>query len=137
MSELNNARHETFAQGVAAGSSKTDAYKAAYPRAESWKDQTVYNKASLLAKRPDVIERVQELQQQATSATVLTIAQRKEWLSELVLKEEEATPNRLKAVDLLNKMDGAYIENLNVNGSINNPLAGMTTEELRELVRNG
>ena len=137
MSELDNARHEAFAQGVAAGSSRADAYKSAYPRAENWKDQTVYNKASLLAKRPEVAERVQELQQQATSKTVMTIAQRKEWLTELILNSDEATPNRLKAVDILNKMDAAYVENVNVNGNINNPFSGLTTDELRELVRDG
>ena len=137
MSELDNARHEAFAQCVAAGDSKADAYKSAYPRAENWKDQTVYNKASLLAKRPEVAERVQELQQQATSRTVMTIAQRKEWLTGLILDSEESTPNRLKAVDILNKMDSAYVENVNVNGNINNPFSGLTTDELRELVRDG
>lgn len=137
MSELDNVKHETYAQGLAAGMSQKDAYKAAYPRAENWKDQTVYNKSSELARRPEVIERVQELQRESTSAAVLTISQRKEWLTGLILDGEEATPNRLKAVDLLNKMDGAYVENVNVNGSINNPFSGLTTEELRELVRDG
>ena len=137
MSELGNARHEAFAQGVAAGKSKTDAYKAVYPRAEAWKDQTVYNKASDLAKRPEVQERVEELQQSATSETVLTIAGRKELLSRIALDECESTQVRIKAIDTLNKMDGAYVENVNVNGSINNPFSGLTTAELRELVRDG
>lgn len=135
MSELQNVKHETYAQGLAAGMSQKDAYKAAYPRAETWKDQTVYNKSSALARRPEVVERVQELQQNATSAAVMTIAQRKEWLTELIQNNEEATPNRLKALDTLNKMDGAYIEQINVNGNINNPLSGLSTEELRELVK--
>lgn len=137
MSELENVKHEAYAQGLAAGMSQKDAYKAAYPRAETWKDQTVYNRSSELARRPEVVERVQELQRESTSAAVMTIAQRKEWLTGLILDGEEATANRLKAVDLLNKMDCAYVEQINVNGNINNPFSGLTTEELRELVRDG
>lgn len=135
MSELKNANHEAYAQGLAAGKKQNEAYIAAYPRAENWKPQTVYNHSSELARRPEVVERVQELQQAATSAVIMSITQRKEWLSNLILNEEEATPNRLKALDTLNKMDGAYTENINVNGNINNPLSGFTTEELRELVK--
>lgn len=137
MAMLMNANHEAFARGLAEGKKQKEAYIAAYPRAATWKDCTVYSRASELARRPDVIQRVEELRQGATSATIMTITRRKEWLSELIQNEEEATPNRLKALDTLNKMDGAYIEQINVNGSINNPFSGLTTEELRELVRDG
>lgn len=137
MAELKNANHEAYAQGLAAGKKQKEAYIAAYPRAQNWKDCTVYSRSSELARRPDVIQRVEELRQSATSAAIMTITQRKEWLSDLIQNIEEATPNRLKALDTLNKMDGAYIEQINVNGSINNPFSGLTTEELRELVRDG
>lgn len=137
MAELKNANHEAYAQGLAAGKKQKEAYIAAYPRAQNWKDCTVYSRSSELARRPDVIQRVEELRQSATSAAIMTITQRKEWLSGLIQNVEEATPNRLKALDTLNKMDGAYIEQINVNGSINNPFSGLTTEELRELVRDG
>lgn len=137
MAELKNANHEAYAQGLAAGKKQKEAYIAAYPRAQNWKDCTVYSRSSELARRPDVIQRVDELRQSATSAAIMTITQRKEWLSDLIQNAEEATPNRLKALDTLNKMDGAYIEQINVNGSINNPFSGLTTEELRELVRDG
>lgn len=137
MAELKNANHEAYAQGLAAGKKQKEAYIAAYPRAQNWKDCTVYSRSSELARRPDVIQRVEELRQSATSAAIMTITQRKEWLSDLIQNVEEATPNRLKALDTLNKMDGAYIEQINVNGSINNPFSGLTTEELRELVRDG
>lgn len=124
MSELANARHEAFAQGLAEGKKQKEAYTAAFPRAQHWKDQTIYNKASALANQEDVIERVQELQQQATSAAVLTITQRKELLSQIALNIEENTANRIKAIDTLNKMDGAYIEQVNVNGTIPVVIAG-------------
>lgn len=141
MAELQNAKHEAYARAIAAGMKQKDAYIQVFPRAEGWKDQTIYNRSSELSQRPEVAQRVKELQQTATSAAILTITQRKEWLSRLIQNEEEATPNRLKALDTLNKMDGAYVEQINVNGSINNPFTGLTTDELRkitaELVRDG
>lgn len=137
MSELNNARHEAFAQGIAEGKKQKDAYTAAFPNAQRWKDQTIYNRASELAKREDVAERVQELQQQATSETIISITRRKEILSQMAESREESTLARIKAIDTLNRMDGAYIEQVNVNGTINNPFSGLTTEELRKLARDG
>lgn len=137
MSELKNANHEAYARNIAQGMRQKDAYIAAYPKAENWKDTTVYSRSTEMSRRPDIIQRVSELRQAGTSAVVLSIAQRKEWLTDLIMNQDESTMNRLKAVDILNKMDSAYVENVNVNGTINNPLSGMTTEELRELVNNG
>lgn len=137
MSELKNANHEAYARNIAQGMRQKDAYIAAYPKAENWKDTTVYSRSTEMSRRPDIIQRVSELRQAGTSAVVLSIAQRKEWLTDLIMNADESTMNRLKAVDILNKMDSAYVENVNVNGTINNPLSGMTTEELRELVQNG
>ena len=137
MSELKNANHEAYARNIAQGMKQKQAYIAAYPKAEKWKDTTVYSRSTEMSRRPDIIKRVSELREAGTSAVVLSIAQRKEWLTDLIMNQEESTMNRLKAVDILNKMDSAYVENVNVNGTINNPLSGMTTEELRELVNNG
>ena len=137
MSELKNANHEAYARNIAQGMKQKDAYIAAYPKAENWKDTTVYSRSCEMSRRPDIIQRVSELREAGTSAVVLSIAQRKEWLTDLIMNADESTMNRLKAVDILNKMDSAYVENVNVNGTINNPLSGMTTEELRELVQNG
>lgn len=134
MAELKNARHEKFAQGIALGTSQRRAYRAAFPSSQSWKDETVDSKASLLAKNEKVLARVKELQEAATSKAVMTATQRKEWLTKLIQSEDEATQNKLKAVDILNKMDGEYTEKLQVNGNVNNPMAGLTTEELKKLI---
>lgn len=39
--------------------------------------------------------------------------------------------NKLKAIDMLNKMDGAYIETINANVTNTNPLAEFSKEELK------
>lgn len=137
MSELTNARHEAFAQGIAEGMKKKDAYTAAFPNSQRWKDQTIYNRASELAKREEVAERVQELQQQATNETILSITRRKEILSQMAEDKQESSQARIKAIDTLNRMEGVYTENVNVNGTINNPFAGLSTDELRRLANDG
>ena len=134
MGALNNERHEKYCVGLMNGLSQRKAYRAAFPTAEKWKDSTVDARACELAKDSKIIGRLQELQKEATSRAVMTATQRKEWLTKLIQSEDEATQNKLKAVDILNKMDGEYTEKLQVNGNINNPMSELTTEELKKLI---
>lgn len=137
MAEINNVRIEKFAQALANGLSQRKAYKLAFPNAEKWKDVTVDNRACELAKTSEVIVRLKELAEEASSKAIMTATQRKEWLTKVIRSEYEKTQEKLKAVDLLNKMEGSYIEKVEVNGQINNPLAGLTTEELKKLAADG
>lgn len=134
MAELKNVRHEKFAQEIAMGTSQRKAYRAAFPSSLKWKDETVDAKASALAKSDKVLARIQELQAAATSKAVKTATQRKEWLSEIMDDEYEDMNHRLKACDMLNKMDGSYTDKVQINGNVNNPMAGLTTDELRALI---
>ena len=137
MAELTNARHEKFAQCIASGMSQRKAYRAAFPKSVNWKDETVDSKASVLSKNDKVVERLGELAKESSSKAVMTAKERKEWLTALIYKEGEDTKDRLKAIDILNRMEGEYIEKVNINGQVNNPMAGLTTEELKKLIENG
>lgn len=137
MAELENARHEKYVQGLANGLSQRNAYRAAFPNSERWKDTTVDVKACELANDDKVLVRLRELGQQATSKAILTATQRKEWLTGVILNDTEKTQDKLKAVDILNRMDGEYIDKVVVDGQVNNPLAGLTTEELKKLIEDG
>lgn len=136
MAEIKNTRHEKFAQSIAKGMSQRKAYRAAFPSSIKWKDETVDSKASLLAKNDKVLARVKELADKSTSEAVMSAKERKEWLSNLIKDEEGKIfiSDKLKAVDILNKMEGEYTEKVQVNGKLNNPFAGMTTEELKKMV---
>jgi hypothetical protein len=134
MAELKNARKENFARYMAEGMKQIDAYRLAVPTSQKWKDKTVYKRASEWYNTGEILGRIQEIQKQATSETIMTVTQRKEWLSEIIKNDGEETKDRLKAVDILNKMDGEYTEKVEVNGQINNPFSGLTTEELKKLV---
>lgn len=110
MGALNNPRHETFAQEITKGIlSQRKAYRVAFPSSLKWKDETVDSKASALAKNDKVLARVNELKELATSKAIKTAIERKEWLSSVMDDEKEDTNTKLKACDLLNKMEGEYI----------------------------
>jgi hypothetical protein len=108
MAALENARHEKFAQGIAQGLSQRKAYREAFPNSKRWKDETVDSKASNLAKEDKVLARLQELRDESSSKAVKSAQERKEWLSAIVDNAAEDMNTRLKACDMLNKMDGDY-----------------------------
>lgn len=134
MAELKNVRHEKFAQELASGKSQRIAYRSAFPNSVNWKDSTVDVKASVLAKDDKILVRLKELAEISTNKAVMNAAQRKEWLSEIMRSPEEETKDKLKACDILNRMEGEYLDKVEVAGQINNPMAGLTTEELKKLI---
>lgn len=110
MAELKNVKQEKFVQGLLSGLSQRKAYRAAYPNSEKWKDATVDARASALFKTDKVYIRYSELQQQATNEAVKSATKRKEWLSQVMDNEREEMQHRLKACDMLNRMDDAYTD---------------------------
>jgi hypothetical protein len=136
MPVLQNARHEKFVQNLITGMSQRKAYREAFKQSRRWKDSTVDSKASDLLKNGDlgkVLERYNELQEQAQDAAIMTRKERMMKLSELAQNDEE--PNvQIKAIDTLNKMDGDYTNKVELSGTVKtNPYAELSVEELRKL----
>ena len=120
MGVLSNAKNEKFAQGIFEGLSQRKAYRAAFPSSANWKDGTVDNRASELYNTDEILGRIRELQKEAADDSILSVIDRKKWLSELIESFDEKTENKLKALDLLNKMDGEYTTK--VEATVNNEL---------------
>ena len=123
------ARQEKYVQGLVSGKTQRQAYIAAYPTSSKWKENTIDSRASELLKKSEVLGRYQELRKKAEDEAILTAAQawrlspalailtaveRKRWLTEVIKGEKISTSDKLKALDLLNKMDGQYIDKLEV-----------------------
>ena len=137
MAVLDNARHETFAQELAKGVSQRKAYRVAYPRSERWKDTTVDAKACRLAKEDKVKARYEELKENAANAAggaVMTRNEKRKLLAEMARNNELSAADRQRAIDLDNKMEDEYTNNVNLSTNAKNPLAGLSTEELKKLV---
>jgi len=111
MGELNE-RQRVFARALAEGASQAAAYRKAFD-CKGKSAAAVASNASRLAKNDKVREFVAQLGAAADARAVLGRQERMEWLSRLVEVAERsgepaAVANGIRAVQELNRMDGAY-----------------------------
>ena len=108
------AKQELFVHKIIEGMNQADAYRAAYST-KNMNDKTIHEAASRLASDSKVAARIAELRGQLTKASIMTAQQRLEWLTRLIDSEEEDTNTKLKAVDIMNKMQGEYTQKVEAN----------------------
>ena len=82
-------------------------------------------------------DEIKAQQDEIKSEKIKTVKEIQEWWSGVMDDAEEDMAQRIKCSDLLAKSQGAYVENVNINGNINNPMQGLTTEELRKIANGG
>lgn len=128
------AKQEKFVQNLVKGMSQREAYKNSY-NASNMKDNVIDNKACALFKQDEIRVRYEELINATAKKTILSVQERKELLTKIAKAEEYETysgndgelyttppriDTRMKALDILNKMDGEYITK--VEGNINSDI---------------
>lgn len=105
-------KQEKFAQAVALdGLNYTDAYRSAY-NTDTMSDKTVNEKASLLKDNDKIRTRIKELREETMTPKVMSAQKRKERLTEVINDPDIDINAKLKAIDLLNKMDGEYVQKI-------------------------
>ena len=102
-------KQELFAQNIVTGMSQADAYRSAYST-KNMADKTIWENASRLMADDKVSARVQELREKISNEAVMTAQKRLEWLTEAIQKEDVAINDKLKAIDIMNKMQGEYVQ---------------------------
>lgn len=103
-------KQENFARCIALdGMNQSDAYRKCY-EAENSQDSTIWENASRVANNDKVQARIKELKNQAVSGRIMTAIERKEKLTELILSDDPMVI--MKAIDLLNKMEGEYVQKI-------------------------
>ena len=102
------AKQELFCQKIIEGMTQADAYRAAYST-KNMSDKTVWENASRIANDNKVKARLQGLRDTIAMDKVMTAQRRLEWLTERVLSEAESTSDKLKAIEIMNKMTGEYV----------------------------
>lgn len=102
-------KQEKFVQGIIEGKSQADAYRSAYST-KNMTDKTVREEASRLMSDPNISARVKELRNQVNASTIMSARERMEWLTKLINNTEEGTTDRLRALDIFNKMTGEYVQ---------------------------
>lgn len=108
----------------------SEAYRHAY-NAEKMKPETVNVKASELMSNGKVTVRVDELRKATTTEAVISVEKRKELLTRWIFEEE--TNGALKAMEILNKMDGVYVtkSDVSVKGEISHLFASAMEKALK------
>lgn len=109
-------KQELFVRKIIEGESQADAYRAAYST-QRMSNKSVWEKASRLMADDKVRARVAELRDKIAEKSVMSAQRRLEWLTELVEDTEQMTNDKLKAIDIMNKMTGEYVQKVEANVS--------------------
>ena len=131
-------KQEKFVQNLIKGMSQREAYKNSYDAA-NMKDETIDTEASLLFNDQKVANRYRELQDRLVDKAIMSAEDRMKLLTEIatgIMKEKDkvVTPKgtvvdvekesnlttRMKALDILNKMSGEYVQKIEaeLNGDV-------------------
>ena len=103
------AKQEAFVHNIIQGMSQADAYRSAYPN-QRMSDKTIWESASKLMANHKVSARLKELRDELAKPSIMSAQERMEWLTRLIQNEEEGTSDKLKAIDIMNKMQGEYVQ---------------------------
>ncbi len=107
------AQQEQFAQGVAAGKSHAEAYRAAYPKALNWSAKTAANNAYKLTSNPKISDRIKQIRAELADRGMWSREQSVMALVKVVEAPDKAS-DVVAAVKELNAMHG-YNEPLKVD----------------------
>ena len=98
----------------------TEAYKRAGYKARS--DKVAGTAAARLLGNVGIQQRIVELQSEMDSHKIMDAAERRELLTRFARDEDTGKTDRLRAMDLLNKMDGVYINKTQISGGDGAPI---------------
>ena len=113
---LDNAKHEKMVQLKIKGYSQRQAYKEVYDN--NMTDEQIDIEASKIFNSPKVSLRYKELMQELEDKSIMSAKDRMKWLTNLINGEDGYISDKLKSIDILNKMSGEYISKIDMNASI-------------------
>lgn len=124
-------RQELFIQEyIKTGNATSSAIKAGYS------ERTAKSIGQRLLTFVDIKKKINELSQKIACNSIMTAKERQEYLTKLINAADVKVSDKLKALDILNKMTGEYIQKVEVNGELKteDPFKNLTTDELRKII---
>lgn len=79
-------------------------------------------------------EQIKEEQKQIKDAGIKSVADIQKWWSDIIDNVNVEYRDRIKCSENLAKSLGAFTDKVVVEGQVNNPMASLTTEELKKLI---
>lgn len=113
MKDKLNARQKKFAEYYAqSGNAAESARKAGYSEtyAEHRTDEMLRN--------VEVAEYIKQLSDKLKDERIISAKDRQVILSDIAKSKDEETPDRIRAIDTLNKMTGEYLNKVEVSGTL-------------------
>lgn len=126
-----NARQKAFCEFyVASGNATESAVKAGYSK------RTARSIGQRLLTNVDIQSYIEELNKKVKDNRIADIKEVKEFWTEVLRNKNQKIQDRLKASEYIAKTNGAFLDKVEVKGEIktDNPLSGLTTEELKKVV---
>lgn len=125
-------RQKKFAEYFAqSGNATAAAISAGY--AEKYANKNVCK----LMKLPEVVGYIESINRAGERGRVLSAIERQTILSDIARSDKYSVSERIRAIDVLNKMTGEYITKIQgIVNTVYNPFEDLTTEELRALAYN-
>lgn len=115
-------QRERFAELVASGLSYADAYREAYPKSKSWKDDSVYCESSKLMANTKVLQRVDMLKEKVIEDIKYDVNDCFREFEDIQkrAKESEDLKTEVKIVENKGKLKQLFVDNKNIthDGSI-------------------
>ena len=130
------AKQEKFVQNLIKGMSQREAYRNAFNN-KSASDKSIDEMASKLFNTNKILSRYKELQEEAKNEAIMSAIDRKKWLTNVIKGTEQEDiyittddvsvkigsknadlNTKMKAMDILNKMEGEYTTKIEGNISV-------------------
>ena len=125
-----NARQKKFAELYAtSGNTVQSAIGAGYS------ENYAIGRGYELLENVGIKQYIRELTEKDQDERIMSARERRALLSDIARDKHEKTQDRVKALDVLNKMTGEYVTKFegSISADVNDPFKGLTTEELRKL----
>ncbi len=79
-------------------------------------------------------QQIKDEQDTIKSTKIKSVEEIQEWWAKVMDNEEADLKNRIRCSENLAKSQGAFVDKVEFSGKLNNPFAGMSTDELKELI---
>ena len=120
MKDKLTAKQEKFITNIIKGMSQRQAYRAAF-KPENMSDKSIDEKACKLFNEDKIQSRYNELLKELETEAVMTAIEKRLLLKTMALDKNNSINDRLKALDIDNKMAGEYVTKVEagINADIN------------------
>lgn len=133
-----NARDKKFAdEYIRTGKIIESAIKAGFAESTARDRAAEWLNPNSKSAKTSVLEYINEINRKIEKEKIADAKEIQEFWTKTFRDEEVEMKDRIKTSELLAKVQGAFIENINLTGNIktNNPFDDLSVEELRKLIK--